>query len=89
MGFSDDHFDHCALLKEEVIHLPPDQRRAAFMELAKKIAEDFLHTAKTYDLDDETSESDEPAMKKVKGCPNSIDYKIGPVHSGLSRGGSK
>ena len=69
MGFSDDHFDHCAELKGEVMHLPPEQRRAAFMALARKLAEDFLHTARTYDItnegEDENSaeESPEPVPK--------------------------
>ena len=58
MGISDLQFDVLAELREEVAHVPRAQRRAAFLELARGVAKDFLEIAETYDvLEDDRSDS--------------------------------
>ena len=57
MGIDDMQFDILGLLREEVAHLPRSQRRKAFLELVRGVAEDFLHTAKRFDLSTESSNS--------------------------------
>ncbi len=67
MGISDLEFDILAQLEEEVKHLPPKERRAEFMKLAKKFAADFIWTASRFTLcDDRESEGEpEPKTRKV------------------------
>ena len=45
MGISDLQFDILDELQAEVAHLPHPKRRRAFLELARDIAKDFLHSA--------------------------------------------
>ena len=46
---------------------PPQQRTKPKSKLAKRVADDFMHTAKTYTLrNDDESESEEPKQKYQK-----------------------
>ena len=74
MGISDMQFDILHELREEVLHLPRSKRRKAFLELAKKLAQDFVDTATSYDLaredscdeeSDDTSEGAQEPRRKV------------------------
>ena len=55
MGLDDMQFDILYWLREEVSHLPRDKRRKAFLADARRIAEEFLSKAQSYDLDGEES----------------------------------
>ncbi len=50
MGIGDVQFDILHELREEVIPLPRSKRRKAFLEAARAVAQNFLETAKSYDL---------------------------------------
>ena len=73
METSDLHFDILEVMRwEHVARLPRRKRREAFLELARRVAKDFLRTAETHGLGDEdpssSSESEassreEPAIK--------------------------
>ena len=57
MGISDLQFDILQDMRHYVAHLPHRKRRAAFLELARNVATDFLDTAETYDIGDEDPSS--------------------------------
>ena len=52
-------FDILRQLKEDVAHLPRRQRREAFLERAREVAQEFLNTAKRYDLSGDDSSDTE------------------------------
>ena len=55
MGVDDMHFDILVWLEKEVSHLSGDRRRKASLALARRAAENFLHSAEVFEFDDEES----------------------------------